>query len=215
MASCKFLQDSVSLLPLNFSDIIWKHCSVVRLLKTRFLSPLVFVNSVEVVPECSYWKQKEYSREYKKNLSGKENFSLRSVFFLCGNSWVILCYSQDSWQLCWMHRNWWSLRTDIKVSVVLCFGLLKFSQIFKCVIILKRPYFLPLKIIYPLIYLSLVCFGFQLWPAESLLQHVGESVVGAHRLRCSSACGILVPQPGMPPVSPELEGRSLPTREVP
>jgi len=44
-ASRKFLQDSVSLFPLNFSDIIWKHCSVVLLLKTRFVAPLVFVYS--------------------------------------------------------------------------------------------------------------------------------------------------------------------------
>jgi len=32
-----------------------------------------------------------------------------------------------------------------------------------------------------------------------------DSVVAASRLSCSKACGILVPHPGIEPVSPELE----------
>ena len=39
---------------------------------------------------------------------------------------------------------------------------------------------------------------------DLLLQHV-DSVVAASRLSCSKACGILVPHPGIEPVSPELE----------
>ena len=38
-----------------------------------------------------------------------------------------------------------------------------------------------------------------------------DTVVVAHRLRCSEACGILVPQPGVEPTSPALEGRFLTT----
>ena len=41
-------------------------------------------------------------------------------------------------------------------------------------------------------------------------QHVG-SVVAACGLSCPAACGILVPRPGMEPVSPALEGRFLTT----
>ena len=35
------------------------------------------------------------------------------------------------------------------------------------------------------------------------------SVVVAHRLNCPTACGILVPWPGIEPMSPALEGRQL------
>ena len=38
------------------------------------------------------------------------------------------------------------------------------------------------------------------------------SVVVAHGLSCPMACGILVPQPGMEPMSPTLEGKILTTR---
>ena len=37
-----------------------------------------------------------------------------------------------------------------------------------------------------------------------------DSLVVAHGLSCSTACGILVPQPGIEPVSPALQGRFLP-----
>ena len=37
------------------------------------------------------------------------------------------------------------------------------------------------------------------------------SVVATHKLSCPAACGILVPQPGKEPVSPELQGRFLTT----
>ena len=37
------------------------------------------------------------------------------------------------------------------------------------------------------------------------------SVVAARRLSCPTACGILVPRPGIEPVSPALEGGFLPT----
>ena len=39
---------------------------------------------------------------------------------------------------------------------------------------------------------------------DLLLQCVG-SVVAASRFSCSKACGILVPHPGIEPMSPELE----------
>ena len=45
------------------------------------------------------------------------------------------------------------------------------------------------------------------------LGHMG-SVVAAHGLSCPMACGILVPQPGIKPMSPALEGRFL-TTELP
>ena len=38
-----------------------------------------------------------------------------------------------------------------------------------------------------------------------------DAAVVAQRLRCSQACGILVPQPGVEPTSPALEGRFLTT----
>ena len=47
-----------------------------------------------------------------------------------------------------------------------------------------------------------------------LLQHNG-SVVAACGPSCPRACAVLVLQPGREPVPPELEGRSLTTREVP
>ena len=37
-----------------------------------------------------------------------------------------------------------------------------------------------------------------------------DSLVVVHGLSCSTACGILVPQPGIEPVSPALQGRFLP-----
>ena len=37
------------------------------------------------------------------------------------------------------------------------------------------------------------------------------SVVAAHRLSCPTACGILIPQPGIKPMSPALEGGFLTT----
>ena len=68
------------------------------------------------------------------------------------------------------------------------------------------------------------CVGSQLLHAGSLLCHVGSfvaahgpsscglqalervgSVIAGPRLSCSSACGNLVPQPGMEPMSPELQ----------
>ena len=39
-----------------------------------------------------------------------------------------------------------------------------------------------------------------------------SSVVAACRLSCSEACGILVPQPGIDPLFPELQGGFLSTR---
>ena len=41
-------------------------------------------------------------------------------------------------------------------------------------------------------------------------EHVG-SVAAARGLSCPTACGILVPPPGIEPMSPALEGRFLPT----
>ena len=43
-----------------------------------------------------------------------------------------------------------------------------------------------------------------------VLEHVG-SVTAGPRLSCSSACGILVPQPGIEPMSPALTGGFLST----
>lgn len=43
-------------------------------------------------------------------------------------------------------------------------------------------------------------------------QSVRDSVVAAHRLSSSSACEILVPQPGIEPTSAALEGGFLTTR---
>ena len=40
---------------------------------------------------------------------------------------------------------------------------------------------------------------------------LGWVFIVEHRLRCSVAWGILVPQPGLEPSSPTLEGRSLTT----
>ena len=54
------------------------------------------------------------------------------------------------------------------------------------------------------------CIGSQLQHARSLLQSTGCLVV-AHRLSCPVACGILVPQPGIKPMSPALQGRFLTT----
>ena len=51
---------------------------------------------------------------------------------------------------------------------------------------------------------------------KSLLRHAGLIAVG--RLTYPMACGILVPQPGIEPVSPAVEAQSLnhwSTREVP
>ena len=41
------------------------------------------------------------------------------------------------------------------------------------------------------------------------------SVVRAHGLSCSTACGILVPRPGITPTSPALQGRFLTTGPPP
>ena len=41
------------------------------------------------------------------------------------------------------------------------------------------------------------------------------SAVRVHRLRCPMACGILVPWPGIKPISPELRGGFLTTEEAP
>ena len=38
-----------------------------------------------------------------------------------------------------------------------------------------------------------------------------SSVVAAHRVSCSAACGILVPRPGIEPESPALQDRFLTT----
>ena len=88
------------------------------------------------------------------------------------------------------------------------------------------------------IYLFIWLIGSYLWHAGSLLQHVESfvvmrglfiaahgllsscglralectgSVVVARGLSCPAACGILVPQPQIKPVSPALEGRFLTT----
>ena len=45
---------------------------------------------------------------------------------------------------------------------------------------------------------------------ELSLQHTGSLVV-AHGLSCPTACGILVPRPGIEPTSPALEGGLLAT----
>ena len=42
--------------------------------------------------------------------------------------------------------------------------------------------------------------------ASGLFCSMRASLVAADRLRCTMACGILVPQPGVEPVSPALEG---------
>ena len=43
-----------------------------------------------------------------------------------------------------------------------------------------------------------------------------QTLLVAHRVSCSEACGILVPRPGIEPVSPALEGRfQWTTRDVP
>ena len=47
---------------------------------------------------------------------------------------------------------------------------------------------------------------------RSQLQQVGFCLVVACRLSCSKTCGILVPQPGIEPMSPALEGRFSITR---
>ena len=66
--------------------------------------------------------------------------------------------------------------------------------------------------------LSIGCIRSQLQHMGSLLQCT-DSLVGTHRLSCPVACGILVPQPGIEPKSPALQGRFLTTglitREVP
>ena len=42
------------------------------------------------------------------------------------------------------------------------------------------------------------------------MAYVG-SVIAAHRFSCPVACGILVPQPGIKPISPIFKGRFLAT----
>ena len=55
----------------------------------------------------------------------------------------------------------------------------------------------------------------QLQQAESSLWHKNSVVVGSvvtpHGFSCPKACGILVPQPGIEPMSPALQGESLTT----
>ena len=70
-------------------------------------------------------------------------------------------------------------------------------------------------------YSSLWCEDLSL-PWHLLLRSMGSrcvgSVVTVHGLSCSVACGILLPGPGIEPMSPALQGRFLttgPTREVP
>ena len=46
-----------------------------------------------------------------------------------------------------------------------------------------------------------------LWHAGSLQLTCTSSLVVARRISCPTACGILVPQPGIEPTSPALEGR--------
>ena len=56
--------------------------------------------------------------------------------------------------------------------------------------------------------------SFQLWcvgPRACRLSSCGVQGSRAHRFSCPVACGILVPQPGIEPVSPALEGGFLTT----
>ena len=46
--------------------------------------------------------------------------------------------------------------------------------------------------------------SFRIWGSQSLELWL---VVAGHRLSCPEACGVLVPQPGLEPVSPALAGR--------
>ena len=56
---------------------------------------------------------------------------------------------------------------------------------------------------------SLPHMGSGMWALS--LQRVGFSLVAACGLGCPTACGILVPRPGIEPPSPALEGRFLTT----
>ena len=49
-------------------------------------------------------------------------------------------------------------------------------------------------------------FFFFFFAASGLFCSMRASLVAADRLRCAMACGILVPQLGVKPVSPALEG---------
>ena len=49
--------------------------------------------------------------------------------------------------------------------------------------------------------------GSVVYIVQALSLRHASSVVVAHGFSCSAACGILVPQPGIEPVSPALEGR--------
>ena len=59
--------------------------------------------------------------------------------------------------------------------------------------------------------LSCGMWDFLLQRTGSSCWHAGFSLVAAHRLSCPTACRILVPCPGIEPMSPALEGRFLTT----
>ena len=52
--------------------------------------------------------------------------------------------------------------------------------------------------------------GSQLWQGGSALKH-RDSIVAAPGFSCSKACEILIPQPGIEPMFPALQGRFLTT----
>ena len=58
------------------------------------------------------------------------------------------------------------------------------------------------------IYLVASCLG---CGVQDLFVWCTGSVVVAHRLRSPAACGILIPQPGIRPLPPALQGRFLTT----
>ena len=65
--------------------------------------------------------------------------------------------------------------------------------------------------IYIYLFLYLAASGLSCGVWDPLLWDAGFSPVAAHRLSCSTACGILVPRPGIKPASHALEGRFLTT----
>ena len=71
----------------------------------------------------------------------------------------------------------------------------------------KKYYLAALGLTCGMLDLSLWCVAFSCYGTRAL-EHMGL-LVAVRRLSCSKACGILVPQPEIEPVSPALKGRFL------
>lgn len=101
-------------------------------------------------------------------------------------------------------RWWWGDHTTAAFSILLCMFFRAFPLIFLRLWALEPSRSLVFLFCFSYVYL-LGCVQSWLQHPGSSLRPVGSPVV-AHALSGSVACGVLVPQPGIEPKSPALQG---------